>query len=224
MKNFPNLKIFPNLTGPKRTLAQTSGVVVIMASLGWAAVPMYQWFCATTGFGGTPLRADANQNEILDRTINVRFDATVDLSLPWTVTPVERVVPIRLGETGLAFYEATNTADHTIAGYAAYNLAPYAADGYFNKIQCFCFDLQILEPGETILMPVSYFVDPEIAQDSEGKYVHTITLSYTFHQTELPADYVAPDAAREQATPSLPETTRRQAALTTAAGPVIALN
>lgn len=150
------MKLFPSLQGKYRTLAQTGGVVVIMASLGWAAVPMYQWFCATTGFGGTPLLADANESEILDQTINIRFDATVNPGLPWDVTPVERVMTVRLGETGLAFYEATNNSDHAIAGYAAYNVAPYAADGYFNKIQCFCFDLQILEAGETVLMPVSF--------------------------------------------------------------------
>ncbi len=209
------MKLFPGLTGNNRTLVQTSALVVVMTSLGFAAVPMYNWFCATTGFGGTPLRADANANEILEQTVRIRFDATVDLGLPWTVVPQERVHEIRLGETGLAIYEATNTSDRPIAAFAAYNIAPYASQGFFTKIQCFCFDMQIIEPGETVEMPVSYFVDPAIADDAEGQFVHTITLSYTFHQTELPDDYAGP-GTDEQASlaPSL----------TSAPGPVIEQN
>lgn len=199
------MTLFPKLQGKKRTLVQTGGVVVIMTSLGFASAPLYDWFCATTGFGGTPLVADANDNDILEETINIRFDATINPALPWDVVPVERVMEMKVGETGLAFYEATNNASYPIAGYAAYNIAPYAASGFFNKIQCFCFDMQILEPGETVLMPVSFFVDPEITDDFEGQYVRQITLSYTFHPTELPEDYVSPGAGDEQAAALVPQ-------------------
>ena len=97
---------------------------------------------------------------------------------------------IRIGETGLAFYEAHNPLDVPIAGQAAYNVTPYEAGAFFDKIECFCFTEQVLIPGETMMMPVSFFVDPEIVDDREGKYVHTITLSYTFYEIDLPEEMV----------------------------------
>ncbi|MGI9370022.1 MAG: cytochrome c oxidase assembly protein, partial [Ruegeria sp.] len=106
----------------------------------------------------------------------------------------EREMKIRIGETGLAFYEAYNPTDKPIAGQASYNVTPYAAGGYFQKIACFCFDEQVLQPGERVEMPVTFFVDPEIVDDPESKYVHTITLSYTFYEIDLPEGYAALDA------------------------------
>ncbi len=172
--------------GKQKTLLQTIAVVVTMGSLAWAAVPFYDWFCRVTGFGGVTGVAAADSDMILDRTIKIRFDASLDRDMPWTFKPVEREMTLRIGETGLAFYEATNPTDRPVAGTASYNVTPYSAGGFFDKIQCFCFEEQLLQPGETVLMPVSFFVDPEIVDHREAKHVHTITLSYTFYEIDLP--------------------------------------
>jgi cytochrome c oxidase assembly protein subunit 11 len=182
------MKLFPNLQGPQRTLVQTVGVVFLMGSLAWASVPFYDWFCRVTGFGGVTNVAESASDVILDETIKVRFDASLERDMPWTFKPEVREVEIRIGETGLAFYEAHNPLDVPIAGQASYNVTPYEAGRFFDKIECFCFTEQVLQPGETVMMPVSFFVDPAIVDDREGKYIHTITLSYTFYQIDLPED------------------------------------
>ncbi|WP_170332725.1 cytochrome c oxidase assembly protein [Ruegeria arenilitoris] len=182
------------LTGPQKTVAQTVGVVVLMGSLAWAAVPFYDWFCRVTGFGGTTGVAATAPEEILDRIVTVRFDASKAKGMAWEFKPVEREMDVRIGETGLAFYEAYNPTDRPIAGQASYNVAPYSAGGYFQKIACFCFEEQVLQPGERVQMPVSFFVDPEMVDDLEAKYVHTITLSYTFYEIDLPEGYAALEA------------------------------
>ena len=163
-----------------------AGVVPVMLGLSYAAVPAYNWFCAVTGFGGTPLVAEAASGEVLDQTITVRFDSNIAPGMGWEFKPVQRSMDIRLGETGLAFFEAYNPTDHRLAGQASYNIAPYAAGGFFTKIACFCFDLQVLEPGERVEMPVVFFVDPEILEDPEARHVTNITLSYTMHPADLP--------------------------------------
>ena len=192
------MKLFPNLTGPSRTVAQTVTLVLVMGSLAWASVPFYDWFCRVTGFGGATNVAEAGSDVILDETITVRFDASLARDMPWTFKPEVRQMEMRIGETGLAFYEAHNPTDRPVAGQAAYNVTPYEAGGFFDKIECFCFTEQVLAPGETVLMPVSFFVDPAIVDDREGQHVHTITLSYTFFEIDLPDDYqqaaVAPTA------------------------------
>ncbi|WP_296423569.1 cytochrome c oxidase assembly protein [Yoonia sp.] len=180
------MKLFPHLTGPNRTAAQTVVVVVLMGSLAWASVPFYNWFCRVTGFGGITNVAEVGSDVILDQTIKVRFDASLERDMPWTFVPAQREMELRIGETGLAFYEAHNPTDQPIAGQAAYNVTPYEAGAFFDKIECFCFTEQVLQPGETVMMPVSFFVDPAIVNDREGQYVHTITLSYTFYQIDLP--------------------------------------
>lgn len=177
--------------GTRKTALLLTVVVVSMASLSFAAVPFYRWFCQKTGFAGTTLVAKVAPDVILDKTISVRFDASLDANMPWDFRPVERTMKLKIGETGLAFFEAHNPTNRVIAGEASYNIFPYAAGGYFDKIACFCFDLQVLQPGETKVMPVSFFVDPEIANDPEGKYVSEITLSYTFHETALPEEQAA---------------------------------
>lgn len=174
------------LTGPRKTVVQTVGLVVIMGSLAWASVPLYDWFCRVTGFGGTPLLAGAAPADVLDQTVKIRFDASLHSGMPWEFSPVERQVELRIGETGLAFYEAFNPTDKPVAGSASYNVAPYAAGGFFTKIDCFCFEEQVLEPGERVQMPVTFYVDPGIVTDRDGQYVHTITLSYTFYEIDLP--------------------------------------
>ena len=182
------MKLFPNLQGTNRTLAQTVSVVFLMGGLAWASVPFYDWFCRVTGFGGITNVAETGSDVILDQTIKVRFDASLERDMPWTFKPEVREMEIRIGETGLAFYEAHNPLDVPIAGQAAYNVTPYEAGVFFDKIECFCFTEQVLMPGETVMMPVSFFVDPAIVDDREGRYVHTITLSYTFYQIDVPED------------------------------------
>jgi len=181
------------LEGPKKTVVQLVAVVVTMGGLAWASVPFYDWFCRVTGFGGVTGVAEAGSDEILEQTIKVRFDASKERDFPWEFTPVQREMTVRIGETGLAFYEAYNPTDRPVAGAASYNVTPYSAGGFFEKIQCFCFDEQILQPGERVQMPVTFFVDPEIVDDRDGKYVHTITLSYTFYEIDLPEGYAALD-------------------------------
>ena len=183
--------IFPRLQGKNRTLLQLVAVVATMGSLSFAAVPFYSWFCQVTGYGGTPQRAAAAPGAILDQTVKIRFDASVDRDMPWSFKPVVRTMDLRIGETALAFYEAHNPTDRVIAGTASFNVFPDTAGGYFTKIDCFCFSEQVLQPGETVQMPVSFFVDPAIVDDPDGKFVHEITLSYTFHQTPLPEEQAA---------------------------------
>ena len=159
------------------------GIVVLMGAGAWAAVPFYSWFCRTTGYGGTTNTATAAPDTVLDEVVTVRFDANIDKDLPWTFRPMQREMKLRIGETGLAFYEAVNTSDQPLTGTASYNVAPDLAGYYFDKIHCFCFDEQTLQPGERVEMPVSFFVDPAIVKDGESKDIRDITLSYTFHRT-----------------------------------------
>ncbi|MEC8630105.1 MAG: cytochrome c oxidase assembly protein [Pseudomonadota bacterium] len=169
-----------------KTVVKLLAVVMFMGSLGWASVPLYDLFCRVTGYGGETLQADAGSDVVLEDTIKVRFDASKERDFPWEFKPAQREMELKIGETGLAFYEAYNPTDRPVAGSASYNVAPFAAGGYFTKIDCFCFTEQVLQPGERIQMPVTFYVDPEIVEDREGKYVHTITLSYTFHEIDLP--------------------------------------
>jgi len=174
--------------GKQKTAIQLVGVIVVMGALAWAAIPAYNLFCKVTGFGGTPDVAEAGSDVVLDKTIKIRFDASKERDFPWEFKPVAHEMEIRIGETGLAFYEAYNPTDEVIAGTASYNVVPYDAGGFFTKIDCFCFEMQVLQPGERVQMPVSFYVDPEIVNDREGQYIHTITLSYTFHPADLPEE------------------------------------
>lgn len=183
--------IFPRLQGNNRTLLQLVAVVLTMGSLSFAAVPFYNWFCRVTGFGGTTSVADAGSDLILDQTVKVRFDASLEQGMPWTFKPVAPSMELRIGETGLAFYEAHNPTDRVVAGTASFNVFPYAAGGYFTKIECFCFTEQVLQPGETVQMPVTFYIDPAMVEDPEGQFVHEIVLSYTFHETPLPQEQAA---------------------------------
>lgn len=169
-----------------RTAAWLAGVALVMVSLSFAAVPFYRWFCQVTGYAGTTSVAAVAPDQVLDQTIRIRFDASVERGMPWIFKPVERVMDLKIGATGIAFYTATNPTDHPIAGQASYNVTPDQAGGYFTKIECFCFTEQVLQPGQSVEMPVTFYVDPDIAKDPEAKYIREITLSYTFHQIPLP--------------------------------------
>ena len=174
-----------------KTALKLTAIVVSMVGLAFASVPLYDWFCRVTGYGGTTQTADAGSDVVLDETIKIRFDGTTDRNLAWEFKPQTRVTEIKIGETGLTFYEAYNPTDEPIAGTASFNVYPYSAGSYFIKIACFCFEEQVLQPGERVIMPVSYYVDPEIVEDAEAKYLNSITLSYTFHKAELPESQAA---------------------------------
>ena len=169
-----------------RTIAPLLGVVLFMGAMSFAAVPLYDMFCRVTGWGGATNVADAGSDVVLDRTIKIRFDASRDRDMPWEFRPAAHQMELKIGETGLAFFTARNPTDRVIAGTASYNVAPFSAGGYFTKIDCFCFTEQVLQPGESVEMPVTFYVDPEIVEDPEASLVEAITLSYTMHETELP--------------------------------------
>ena len=156
------------------------GIVAGMAGLAYASVPLYRLFCQVTGYGGTTQVAAAAPGASEARRITVRFDATVSPSLPWRFEPTARAVEVAVGEERLAYFRATNLSDRPATGMATFNVTPHKAGLYFKKIACFCFDRQVLEPGESVEMPVSFYVDPEIAGDPNLDEVRTITLSYTF--------------------------------------------
>jgi len=176
------------------------GLVAGMVGLSFAAAPLYQMFCQATGYGGTTQRADAAPKDILDRTVIVRFDANVDPKLPWKFAPEQRTVEVRIGESALAFFKATNLSDKPVVGTAGFNVAPQAAGLYFSKIECFCFTEQKLAPGQSIEMPVTFFVDPKFAEDESTKNIPEITLSYTFYRNDDPSDVAA--APRDRASGS----------------------
>lgn len=157
-------------------------VAVAMVGAAFAAVPLYRLFCAVTGFDGTTMRADAAPGEVLDRVVSVRFDTNVR-GLEWDFRAEQLQQDVRVGATGIAYFSVTNTSDRPLSGTAAYNVVPQSAGPYFQKLQCFCFDAQVVQPGETIRFPVQYFLAPEIETDREGRGIQEITLSYTFYPT-----------------------------------------
>jgi cytochrome c oxidase assembly protein subunit 11 len=151
-----------------------------MLGLGFAAVPLYSMFCKATGYGGTTQRAAGNPKGIIDRDMTVRFDSNLMAGIPWTVTPASPVTA-KIGSVETIDFIARNNSDKPVTGLASFNVSPDATGQFFNKIQCFCFTQQTLQPGETVHMPVVFFVDPDIAKDHDLDTVRDITLSYTFY-------------------------------------------
>ena len=156
------------------------GVIAGMLGLTAAAVPLYRLFCQVTGYGGTTQRAEHAPAAALDRTITVRFNADVAPDLPWGFAPVQRQLEVRIGEQHLAFYRAVNRAERAVVGSATFNVTPHSAGLYFSKLACFCFEEQVLQPGQAVDMPVSFYVDPALLEDPDTRDLHAITLSYTF--------------------------------------------
>ena len=163
------------------------GLVAGMVGLSFASVPLYRMFCQVTGYGGLPQRADKAPGEVLDRTIRIRFDGNVDHGLPWTFAPVQQTIDVKIGETALAFFKATNETSAPVSGTAIFNVAPELAGRYFTKIECFCFKQQTLAAGQSVEMPVTFFVDPKIVEDEDTKNMSEITLSYTFYRSNKDA-------------------------------------
>jgi cytochrome c oxidase assembly protein subunit 11 len=154
-------------------------------------VPFYSWFCKVTGYAGTTSVAHAPDTEVVDRLVTVSFDANTAPDMPWEFRPKQTSMTLKLGETGLAFFEAYNPTDHAIAGQAGYNVVPFSVGGYFDKIACFCFNMQVLQPHERVEMPVTFYVDPAMLKDRESAEVTDITLSYTMYKAALPDDAAA---------------------------------
>lgn len=167
----------------RRLMAGLLVVVGGMVGVSYAAVPLYRLFCQVTGFGGTPKVAAGPSAAVSDRMMRVRFDSMVN-GLAWSFQPVRREIRVRVGETTVAYYRARNDSDRPLTGTATFNVTPLKAGSYFSKIECFCFTEQRLEPGQSVEMPVSFFVDPAIDKDVNLDDVTTITLSYTFFPVE----------------------------------------
>lgn len=190
---------------PKKTVAQRynlltaailGGVFFGMVGLSYAAVPLYRLFCQATGYGGTTQRVEQYADRVLDRKVNVRFDANTN-GIAWNFAPVQREISLRIGETAKIHYTATNIGSRPVTGKATFNVVPELAGSYFNKVECFCFTDTTLQPGQTIDMPVVFYVDPAIADQAELADMKTITLSYTFFETDE-ARPVAADASSGQ--------------------------
>ena len=169
-----------------RTAAIAALIVAAMIGLAYASVPLYRLFCQVTGFAGTTQRAEAADlpAHATGKIISVRFDANHNSALPWTFEPERHVDRVAVGARKMAFYRAKNLSDKPVTGTATFNVTPAQAGAYFNKIQCFCFTEQTLQPGEEVRMPVLYYVDPKALDDPNMKGVEQITLSYTFHQAK----------------------------------------
>ena len=171
----------------RRFLATVAGLVSIvvgMAGLAYASVPLYDLFCKVTGYGGTPQIAEMLPSVVGSREMTIRFNADVNRDLPWEFRPVNGKVMVRVGEPTLVYYRVKNLSDKTIIGTATYNVTPLRAGSYFSKIDCFCFAEQELKPGETVDLPVSFFVETSIESDPSMEDINTVTLSYTFFELE----------------------------------------
>jgi cytochrome c oxidase assembly protein subunit 11 len=167
-----------------------TGVLASMVGLTYASVPLYRIFCEKTGYDGTPLRADGQTAAVtpIDRTVTVTFTGDVNGGMPWVFYPKQNKIEARVGETYLAFFEAENLSNEPITGQATFNVSPEPWGPYFVKIQCFCFNQQTLKPGEKVEMPVTFYLDPALAQDHLLDRMSDVTLSYTFFRSAEPEE------------------------------------
>ena len=168
--------------------------VAVMVGMAYAAVPLYNWFCRTTGFAGTTQVASQGPGKVLDRRITVRFDANITGGLPWRFEPEQNSIEVRVGDVVTVLFTATNLSKRETVGQASYHVEPSTVGAYFSKINCFCFTEQRLAPGERREMPVVFFVDPSLAGDGEQDDLNTITLSYTMYPVGKPDKPVADNA------------------------------
>ncbi len=189
------------MTGKRKQLVTASALfalILVMVGLTAASVPLYRLFCQVTGYGGTTQVASEAVPGAIQQSISVRFDASIGDDLPWQFQPVQREVEIPIGEETLAFYRAANVADRPVVGSSTFNVTPHKAGPYFSKIECFCFVEQVLQPGESVEMPVSFFVDPAILDDPNTRDLKTITLSYTFFMLEDETEKLVDASLEEQ--------------------------
>lgn len=169
-----------------RVAMTAAGVAAAMVGLAYASVPLYALFCQVTGFAGTTQRAESAPERASEKTVVIRFDANTSSSLDWNFHAEQQQMKVRIGEQAMAHYRAENTSDRVLTGSAVFNVTPPSAGIYFNKIQCFCFTEQTLQPGENVDMPVVFFVDPDMLNDAETVNIKEITLSYTFYPVDKP--------------------------------------
>src|SRR5262245_15319629 len=183
----PNPMTAPRQRRRDLVVAGVCGIfAAFMVGMAFAAVPLYNWFCRTTGFAGTTQVASVGPGRVLDRTIEVRFDANVGNGLPWRFEPETPSITARIGDVVTVNYFVVNESARETVGQASYNVSPPTVGAYFSKINCFCFTEQRLMPGEKREMPVVFFVDPELAKDAEHDGLATITLSYTMYPVRQP--------------------------------------
>lgn len=187
----------PNPAKNSRIVILCVGLVLGMGGLAYASVPLYDLFCRVTGYGGTTQRVDSSLGiPVIDREISVRFDANTASSLNWKFAPEQREVTVQMGEQVIINYVAENLSDEPIVGMANFNVTPQAAGMFFNKVECFCFTDTYIEPGATLEMPVVFYIDPDMDQEKAMKALNTITLSYTFFESETtPEEITAEQAA-----------------------------
>jgi cytochrome c oxidase assembly protein subunit 11 len=178
--------VVPNQHKNTRVALIAATGVCLMVGGAYAAVPFYKAFCQATGFGGTTQRALKAPDQATDKFISVRFDANMSSGLGWSFQARQTVMKVKIGEQNIAYFDATNTGSRETTGSAVYNVTPPAAGQYFDKIQCFCFTKHTLKPGETSEFPVTFFVDPAILEDADGRGIEEITLSYTFYPADAP--------------------------------------
>ena len=165
----------------RRVVVGCLGALAVMGAITAYSPTLYRMFCSVTGYGGTTQRVQSNDEKILDRTMTVRFDGSVAQGLPWKFEPEVNTIDVKIGETSLAFFRATNMSDKPVTGQAAFNVTPEALGIYFKKIACFCFDEQTLQPHQSVEMPVTFFIDPKMVDDADTKVLNDVTLSYIFY-------------------------------------------
>lgn len=166
-----------------KVLFPVLAVIVAMVALVAASYPLYQLFCKVTGYGGTTSQSITVPEKIGSREFTIRFNADIAPELPWKFSPKQKTMRVKIGENALALYESENLSDKPITGMAVYNVTPNKVGKYFHKVQCFCFDEQVLQAKEYVEMPVSFYIDPALAEDDYMNDVKTITLSYTFFRS-----------------------------------------
>lgn len=168
----------------RRVVIACVAALSVMGGITAYSPTLYRMFCSLTGYGGTTQRAEAHSDKILDRTITVRFDSNIAPHLPWKFEADVQKMDVKIGETSLAYFRVTNLSDKPVTGQAAFNVTPEVMGIYFNKIACFCFTEQTLKPHETVEMPVTFFIDPKMVEDSDTKILSEVTLSYIFYPVE----------------------------------------
>jgi len=178
----------------RRVVAGCLSALFVMGAVTAASPLLYRLFCQATGYGGTTQRAEGNLQYVLDRTITVRFDSNVAPNLAWKFEPVVSTIDVKIGETALAFFRATNLSDKPLTGQAAFNVTPETFGAYFNKIECFCFKEQTLQPGQSVEMPVTFFIDAKMLEDRDTAPLSLVTLSYVFFPLAHAADATLPSA------------------------------
>ena len=181
----------------KITVGALLAVMAVMFALVGASVPLYRLFCQATGYGGTTQRADrAPASDVANRLVTVRFDAQTAPDLNWEFRPLQASVQVHPGDEKVIYYRAVNRSKETLTGTATFNVTPYKVGLYFDKLQCFCFTRQVLRPGESRKLGVSFFVDPDIVKDHNADDVDTITLSYTMFRAKPGAEPLQSSALR----------------------------